>query len=207
MTATAHNPQAIEVVLYLDQDDIKSGEVPESGFYLTKLVGPRQTMGQMTNITYEASRGKFVMLMNDDVIFRTPDWDMAVGLACRSFSDEIALVYGNDLYQRGGVGTFPVLSRTLCQLMEGVCPPEYKCSHIDTHIYDIFRKLARLGHKRYIYLPEVIFEHMHFEVGKSVIDEIYQAKDPKVDEVSYIAWEEERSWMATRLAQYIEGHR
>ena len=203
IVATTHNPGTIEVVLYIDEDDKESQGISEPGLSLIKLISSRETMGKMTNITYEASRGRFIMLMNDDVIFRTAEWDIRVGQSLKAFNDEIILISGNDLYQRGGVGTFPILSRTTCKLMGGICPPEYKYSHIDTHLYDIFKKLVSLGYNRFVYLPGVIFEHMHYEVGKSTMDEIYRAKDPRVDELLYIAWEEERRWLANRLAQYI----
>lgn len=204
MVATTHNPGAVEVVLYIDEDDEVTQGISCPELELVKLIKPRETMGKMTNITYEASRGRLVMLMNDDVIFRTSDWDIRVRESFRLFNDEIALVYGNDLYQRGGVGTFPILTRTACEIMGGICPSEYKCSHIDTHLYDIFRKLALLGYQRCLYLPQVIFEHMHYEAGKSAMDEIYKAKNPPVDGLTYISWDDERTWLANRLAQYIE---
>lgn len=202
--ASADNPAALEIVLYIDEDDKETQDISFQGLSLIKLIGPRETMGKMTNLCYEASHGHFVMLMNDDVIFRTNAWDQKVKEAFLAFKDSIAMVYGNDLYQRGCVGTFPILSRVICEAMGGICPPEYKYSHIDTHLFDIFRKLAALGYKRNVYLSEVIFEHMHYEAGKSLMDEIYREKDSKEDELAYISWEDERRWIANRLAQYIE---
>lgn len=200
---TADNFAGLEAVLYIDEDDKESQSITFPGLSIVKITGAKETMGKMTNLCYEASSGSYVMLMNDDTIFRTPGWDRKAQDAFSLFSDNIALVYGNDLYQRGGVATFPILSRTTCEIMGGVCPSEYKCSHIDTHLYDIFRKLASMGHKRNVYLSDVIFEHMHYEVGKSNMDEVYRAKKPQEDELTYIIWDEERRWIASRLAEHI----
>lgn len=204
---TACNPESLEVVLYIDEDDLESQRISFEGLILNKIIGQREYMGRMTNICYKATHGRFVMLMNDDVVFRTPGWDIRIQEAFQTFKDTIALVYGNDLYQRGGVGTFPVLSQTACQVMGGICPDEYKCSHIDTHLYDIFRKLASLGYNRLVYLSDVIFEHMHYEVGKSCIDKTYADKNPQVDELAYVMWDDERLWIAKRLARYIENNK
>jgi len=204
---TADNLAGLEVVLYVDEDDRESRGITFPGLSMVKLVGTKEPMGKITDLCYEASHGQYVMLMNDDVIFRTQGWDNRVREAFLPFKDSIALVYGNDLYQRGCVGTFPILSRTACEVMGGVCPEEYRCSHIDTHLSDIFRKLASMGYRRDVYLSDVIFEHMHYEVGKSDMDEIYRAKNPQVDELAYISWEEERRWIANRLANYIEGRK
>lgn len=203
---TTDNLAALEVVLYVDEDDKESHGITFPGVSMVKLVGGKEeTMGKITALCYEASHSPYVMLMNDDVIFRTQGWDNSVRQAFLAFDDTIALVYGNDLYQKGSMGTFPILSRTTCEAMGGVCPEEYKCSHIDTHLSDIFRKLASMGYKRNVYLSDVIFEHMHYEVGKSNMDEIYRAKNPQIDELAYICWEEERRWIANRLAAYIEN--
>jgi len=197
--------ERIEVVLYIDEDDVPTREVAHPQLQLTKLIeAPGKKMGQMNQVCYENSRGRFVMLMNDDVIFRTKSWDTQVLDAFARFPDDAALVYGNDLHQRKTMATLPILSRAVCEALGGVCPRDYLNVYIDVHLFDIFKKLARLGYQRVVYLGDVIFEHMHPEAGKSPIDVTYVKKNERFDDFLFLNLENERWDQARRLKHYIE---
>jgi len=200
--STADRPERLEIVLYLDDDDIPSHEFTFPKLNLVPLIRPSVAMGQMTNSCYEASTGRYIMLANDDIVFRTPDWDTTVLETFGAFPDEVALVWGNDLYY--GRSELPFLSRSVCQIMGHVCPPEYKQIFIDNHIYDIFRRLHSLGHNRMRFLPDMIIEHMHVQAGKTEPDKTYVKHHPEDDERTYIAWDEERQLIASDLAGHIE---
>lgn len=162
-------------------------------------------MGRMMQTCYEASHGRYVMLMNDDVVFRTPEWDERVAAAFARFPDEIALVYGNDLDQGPRVPSFPIISRLICDLMGGVCPVGYRKLHIESHINDIFRELARLGHDRRLYLEDVVFEHQHPVVGKARFDATYRRQRALIaDEQLYFELADERRQLARRLNEWMK---
>jgi hypothetical protein len=208
LATTTADLSALEIVLYVDEDDAETQQISHPSLSLLKLIEPPgQKMGNMNRACYEASRGRHVMLMNDDVVFRTKEWDARVLQAFARFSDDIALVYGNDLHQQKGVPTFPIISRRVCELIGGICPRDYLNVYIDVHLHDIFKKLARLGHDRLVYLDDVIFEHMHHEVGKSVIDSTYVKKNERADDFVYISLDGERRSQAQRLARYIEAQK
>jgi hypothetical protein len=76
-------------------------------------------------------------------------------------------VGGNDLILGEELACFPILSRTVCELMGSICPSEYIRTALDNHIFDIFKRLAPLGHNRIIYLKDVIFEHLNYEETKN----------------------------------------
>jgi glycosyltransferase involved in cell wall biosynthesis len=202
---TTADPDKLEIILYVDEDDSESYGISYPALPITKLINPPgNTMGKITNICYEASIGRYIMLLNDDVIFHTPKWDLVVKDAFRQFSDDIALLYGNDLDQGKKVPTFPIVSRTVCKIMGNICPSEYVNLHIENHLFDIFKKLGRLGYKRIRYLKDVIFEHQHYVLGKSKIDKTYVKKAPELDDRLFIAMDEDRHRMAIKIAQYIE---
>lgn len=202
---TTVDPQRLEVVLYVDADDHESQKISQSTLSLIRIVGPsKTTMGNMNRACYEASHGHYVMLMNDDAIFRTPGWDDRILEAARRFPDGIALIYGNDLDQGEAVPTFPMLSRTVCEVLGGVCPPGYRNLHIESHLMDIFKQLARLGHNRIVYLHNIIFEHMHHAIGKGTLDATYVKKNRRADDLLFIELDNERAFKATVLAKYIE---
>ena len=204
---TTSDPLTVEVVLYIDEDDIGSHEINYSGLSIIKLIKPRVTLGKATNICFTASNGRYVMLVNDDVIFRTKGWDTSVSKAFSKFPDDIALVYGNDLYQREKMSTFPILSRTVCKLMDNICPSDYKGPYIDAHIFDIFKRLARQGFNRIVYLDNVIFEHMHQEVGKIIPNVIYTKRNHQAEEPLFLSFTEERRDIALKIVRYIKGDR
>lgn len=202
---TAHDPSSIEIILYTDEDDASSRSAEVSGLDMVKLTGPPGTpMGRIFNECYAASRGRHLMLLNDDAVVRTRDWDLRVLEAFSRFPDGIALVYGNDLDQGKRVPTFPILSRRTCELMGEVCPSGYLNLHIESHIKDVFRQLKRMGHDRVVYLDDVVFEHMHFTTGKSDPDKTSTKKDPAADDRLFISLDTERRITAGKLAEYIE---
>lgn len=202
MVATAQRPEAIEVVLYVDHDDAQSAAFEFSQVPLVKLVGPRTTMGAMTAACYRRSSGRYIMLANDDIVFRTPGWDRAVKSAFGRFVDDIALVWGNDLCS--GAPAHPFLSRRSCDLMGGLHLRAYYREFIDTHLHDVFQQLARLGHQRKVYLHDVVVEHLHVLAGKAHSDAGYLNTRHATDEIAYIERREQRTHQAALLARLIE---
>ncbi|MCK4275474.1 MAG: hypothetical protein KAX78_03105, partial [Phycisphaerae bacterium] len=85
-----------------------------------------------------------------------------------------------------------------------ICPAGYTRDYIDTHIFDIFKKLSAMGHDRLVYLPGIVIEHMHHEAGKGVFDATYIKTRQQADELTFIAWDERRQIIADDLARCIE---
>jgi GT2 family glycosyltransferase len=205
LSQTTSDAENLEVILYLDEDDIPSHEISYPLLKIIKLIRPvGKSMGKMIRECYEASQGRYIIIMNDDAVFRTKGWDLSVMEAFSRFPDDVAFVYANDLDRGRRMPTFPILSRKVCELTRGVCPDGYLNLYIDAHLLDVFNQLKRLGHDRIIYLKNVIVEHMHYALGKSEHDKTYVKKSPSADDRLFVALAEERRNMARRLAQYIE---
>lgn len=205
LAATAADPRSLEVVLYVDSDDAESLAVEFAALRVTKLVGNRGNMGAITRTCYQSCRGRYLMLANDDIVFRTPGWDAEVLARFRAFGDDVGMVWGNDLCS--GAPTHPFISRTACELMGGICPAAYYREYIDTHLHDVFRRLARHGHGRAVYLPCVVIEHLHPIAGKAAADEVYANRWRQRDELAYIERRDERAHQAALLARYITARR
>jgi glycosyltransferase involved in cell wall biosynthesis len=207
LARTASRPRAVEVVLVVDADDPASRAVGHRRLAVRHVVvPPGRTMGALNGAGYEASTGDYLMLLNDDVIARTRGWDRAARDCLGRFPDGIALVHVNDTLLRQHLCTFPLVSRTFCELAGGICPPEYQRYRIDDHIEDVFNLLAALGQRRTVYLPDVVFEHRnaveHPEAGR-----VYQS-DPAVlalDAPRFDALFGARKGLALRLLDYLEG--
>lgn len=155
---TAH-PEELEIVLAVDDDDEASQGIQYPDLDLRKRVIPRGApMGELNRACLEASTGRFLMLVNDDILLRTPGWDDRVSRAIQTFPDDICLIHVNDLMFRERLCTFPLLSRQAVDAV-GLGPSRYRRYRIDDHIFDVYNLLAHLGHRRILYLPDVIFEH------------------------------------------------
>lgn len=205
MAKTASNIKDVELVLYMDEDDAESHGITHPGIDTVKVIKPPgRPLGGILRDGYDACSGQYVLLMNDDAVYRTKGWDRALAKAFERFPDDVALVYGNDLDQGKKVPTFPALSRKACEIMRGVCPAQYLNLHIESHMMDIFRRLKALGHDRIVYLKDVVFEHLHHTLGKSAEDKTSEKKDPDFDDWQFLCLDEERGKIAARMADYIQ---
>lgn len=178
IATTADNPSAIEVVLYVDDDDRQSHHLTHDTLKTESIVGDRRPMSKMFSACYQRCSGAIIMLCGDDVVFRTAGWDQQVAARFERFPDRIALIYGNDLLKGESLCTHPFLSREACEQLGRPCPPEYPGEYIDTHIFDVFHKLRCAGRDRIVYLDDVVIEHMHYSVGKAPVDDTYTNHAP-----------------------------
>jgi glycosyltransferase involved in cell wall biosynthesis len=201
LAATAANPAAIEVVLVVDADDPGSIHFRFESLPLNHvIVPPGLSMGSLNRAGYEASRGKYLMLLNDDVVARTKGWDRRILAVFKRFTDGIVLVHPNDTVFKDLLCTFPVLSRTFCELAGGICPGEYQRYRIDDHIEDIFNLLGELGEPRIVYLPDVVFEHHNFLVNGSGVRQYFSEPETLArDAVRFESLLEGRKELALKL--------
>lgn len=204
---TTVRPGALEVILVIDSDDADSLQVAENRLpVLHVVVPPGHTMGALNMAGYEASRGRYLMLLNDDVIARTPAWDNAVRSCFAAYPDEILLVHVNDLVMQKHLCTFPIVSRTFCEIVGGICPRAYVRYRIDDHIEDYFNLLNILGERRIVFTPNVVFEHMNYRKNSTGLRQYFS--DPAilaVDAPRFDAMLEERKCLALRLRAKIDN--
>jgi hypothetical protein len=169
LAATTERLDDIEVVLGIDDDDEVSRTFTHDSVRLKKVVvPPGLNMGVLNQSCFNQSTGRFVFVMNDDVVSCTKGWDTQVRNVLTRFPDEIALVHVNDDLFGTKLCSFPIVSRR-ASLEIGFCPPEYRRYKIDDHIYEIYTLLARFGHRRIVFLKDVLFRHDNFEVEAATV--------------------------------------
>jgi len=207
--ATAKYPERLEIILVVDDDEPNISLTSLLNLNIRIATGPTgRTMGALNNDGYRASRGDYVMLLNDDVIVRTRGWDRIVYRCLRRFSDRIVLVHVNDTLMRDYLCTFPILSRAYCDLIGEICPTQYERYRIDDHIEDVFNMLAHLGVRRSVYLPDVVFEHCN-TVNHPTAGAVYES-DPAIlarDAPRFEALLPLRKEQALKALERIEGCR
>lgn len=193
----------VEVVLCVDDDDPKSFEIDHPALEVRRIVGPRRTMGAYNSDCLAKSRGEIVILVNDDLVIRTQDWDDRVRAIHRSVPDQIYLAYANDLLKKDRLSTFPILSRRTCELLAEPYPSSYRGAFIDYHLMDIFKRLEKCGWNRLNYLPDVVFEHLHYRTGKAKNDDTYRARGRFADDMLFVGLAPMRAAACHRLAVAI----
>jgi hypothetical protein len=200
-------PEAVEVVLVVDEDDEETRLFRHPAFSLKQVVGPPgRTMGALNRAGEAAAAGEYLMLLNDDVIARTPGWDEKILRRLQRFPDGVVLVHVNDTLMGHHLCTFPAVSRAFCDLAGGICPAEYNRYRIDDHVEDVFNLLGVLGCPRSIYLPDVIFEHTnavrHADgTAEARVDPELQA----LDAPRFLDFFPARKELALKLLAHIEG--
>ena len=201
---TAH-PERVEVILYVDEDDPGSHHLDSENVRVARIVGPVMSMGAYNSACLERARGDIVILANDDMVIRTPGWDNRIAEMDADFADGIYLAYGNDLFKKRGLCTFPILSRRTCELLVEPYPAAYQGAFIDVHLFDIFKRLQHAGFERIRYLDDVVFEHLHYRTGKAVFDETYKRRGRFEGDPTFIAMAGARATAAKRLLSALRG--
>lgn len=160
-----------EIVVYIDDDDAISPPMA-TGLGLTTVIGPRITMTDYWNKCYEKCSGDLVMQMGDDVVFKTPGWDVMVEEEFAKWPDKLVLVHGDDLDTnfRSRFGTHSLVHRKWVETLGYFIPPYFSSDNGDRWLMAIADFLGRRK-----FLPFVT-EHMHFRTGKAELDSTYRER-------------------------------
>ncbi|MBC8509425.1 MAG: hypothetical protein H8D34_31630 [Chloroflexi bacterium] len=201
---TTHLEQ-IEIILYVDEDDVGSHHLGSEEVSVKRIIGPRTSMGAYNSACYAAAQGDIIILVNDDMIIGTQGWDTKIIDLHTSISDKIYLAYGNDLFKKGNLCTFPILSRRTCELLVEPYPKEYQGAFIDYHLLDIFKRLQHAEFDRIHYLEDIVFEHLHYRTGKAPFDETYGKRGRFADDSTFLALIESRKKAAEQLLSVLRG--
>jgi len=197
----------VEVVLYVDNDDIRSHDLDSTDFRVVRIIGHALTMGGYNSACLEKSCGDIVILANDDMVIRTSGWDDRICALDNEFADKIYLGYVNDLFKKSRFSTFPIMSRRTCELLADPFPAAYRRAFIDVHLFDIFKRLHHAGFDRIRYYDDLVFEHLHYRNGKALFDETYRnAQSGRfADDQTFIAMTAMRNAAAKRLIGIIRN--
>lgn len=196
---------AIEVIAYVDEDDLTSQSLDFCGVLGRVIVGKQCGMAEANAICLNAAQGGIILLMNDDVVIRTDAWDTLLKQHVIQFKDEIFLAYPNDLFKGSKLCTFPILSKKCYDLLKDPFPKQYEGNFIDTHLFDIFQRLKKLGQNRIVYCHDIVFEHMHYRLGKANLDETYKARKRFGNDMHFIELDPVRYQAAYLLKSEIEN--
>lgn len=176
VVATVTRPAGVEVLFYVDDDDVEVSlpiinELAGRKYVTGKVrvdakTGPRQVLTQCWNELLSLATGELLMQGNDDIVFRTPGWDALVEQAFERQADKIILVHGSD----GGMhfenfGPHPIVHRRWVDAVGYFIPPYFSSDFGDTWLNELANHLER---RRYV---PFVAEHLHFLMGKAEKDQ------------------------------------
>jgi len=200
---TVSNVQNVELLVYIDDDDEES--IPALQYAAERLnvnavQGNKLIGSQMYNELGKLAQGDIFFFGADDIVFKTPQWDVIVEQEFAKYEDRILFVYGEDGFQRGRIGTHGFIHRYWVELVGYVLPPKLASAYTDEWITDL---AERIGRK--CYMPNLIIEHIHPAVGKAPQDETYQKRIEVAGDIGayYKSLEGDRARDAQKLKDFI----
>ena len=177
---TAKNPGNIELHFYVDNDDpsleaykslAKHCYEEYNKFYKCEFeFGEPMSVSQSWNIIATKSTSYLLIMGNDDLIYRTPEWDTRLiqNLAIKYKQDPLWVSWFNDGINADRHCAFPIISREWDDTVGYLAPGCFNFGYNDTWVFDIAKRLDRTH-----YIPDILVEHMHFSKGKSDMDDTY----------------------------------
>ena len=165
---TTAEPDRLEVMFYIDRDDpelanyeklfaeIRSNVFP--GLNLIGLVGDRIGTPKAINAMAGQSTGRFLMISNDDLLFKTKGWDREVERAATLAPDGIFNIFMDDGYLGPKLSCFPIVGRPWYEALGYLAPVLFDHCNVDLWIHRVGDALSRN-----YFLADVHLEHRHFE--------------------------------------------
>jgi len=164
---TAHAPENLEIVFYLDEDDEvgieKFNEMQTEHANVTGTIGPHQENGSdMWNEAYKKATGDILMLSSDDIVFRTRNWDSQIIARFMKPLDRIKYVWTNDGWKNYQYwGTHGFVHQNWVRAVGYYAPP------LPFHgIDNWFTQTAQLINRTAL-VKGVLIEHMRWSFGKT----------------------------------------
>jgi len=158
-----------EFLFYVDDDD------PQKDNYdVPHVVGPRARLGVVWNYLARKAKGDYLMMGNDDLIFRSENW--AERLQEVLPSDEIGVACFDDGINQGRHFAFPIITRRWYELVGQFTAEVFTFGFHDTWIFDIANRVARA-----YYIGDVLVEHIHPTTGGRPADKTFNERNWGVD--------------------------
>lgn len=168
----AFDQSKIEVIVYIDNDDEQSIEKCKElslKYNIIPIIGERLLcVDDAYNICFKKATSDILMVLADDLIFKTKNWDLIVKKSFSYYKDGIVLVYGKDGISNAKRASHPILHRNWVETVGYVIPPYFKIAGGDIWITNIATEIDRK-----IYLDNLFIEHMHPCFEKAPFDETF----------------------------------
>lgn len=160
------------LAVLLDEDDPLLSEYFNISHKIFWWIKKRDTITNRINrfVMQNLNDYKFFHLTNDDVIYHTKDWD--VSFMNRLEENGHGIIYGDDLFQRENLPTFPFISQEIVKAVGW-----FQMPLLNRYYGDMVWKYIGQNAGCLYYCHYITIEHMHQLAGKGeypVDMEIYE---------------------------------
>ena len=152
-----HDIEAIEILIAYDDDDDQTEAVIRDGIYVEPHI-PIQWVRTKRSLNFsrdyytmlsKRARGRWLIIVNDDAEFETPNWDL---MAERALQDQAPVIYG---WVEDGLGAsrmtdfndytcFPILGRAGVEALGYVFPERIPTWGADIFIRYLYGQVGRI---------------------------------------------------------------
>lgn len=167
--AMAYRLKDIEVRLAVDMDDALIALYP-SPHLINKVKRP---IAPLYNELARGAGGELLMVVGDDVMFRTSGWDEKVIEVAKRFPDGLFIAAPDNGDGKERVNHW-CTGRQWLDLFGWVHPEHFEHFSADEWVQEVAKPCGRL-----VYMRDVLLEHMHKKYKKSPNDATYDSKREK----------------------------
>jgi hypothetical protein len=212
---TASGKNRIELLFYVDDNDVGTRDcfndfyeiVKDINFIELKFINDigndKQWYNRWWNYLWKNCSGDYIMQCGDDIVFRTKDWDLKVIEEFGKYPDKMVLLYCNDgSCDSKDRATHPFLTKEWCRELGYFIPGIFDGGFNDTWLTEIAK-----GANRFVYLENIITDHLHPDFNKSELDDVYLKQREMIREQGapqlFLKTKEEREKGINRIINYI----
>lgn len=141
-----------------------------------------------------ASGADILGFIGDDVIPRTPGWDLKLAAPLRR---RIGISYGNDKIHGAMLPTAVMMSAHIVRKLGHMAPPQLQHLFVDNAWRAWGEAINRLS-----YMEHVVLEHMHPLAGKGEQDATYGVQDNTLDAMNWNIYQ--HNWLKEDIRKLRE---
>ncbi len=203
----------VELIFGIDEDDptrdtvYKMAEaIPFVKIVDIKNEGKFIGINKIWNLLYPHAEGDILGYIGDDMIFKTPDWDVEI---LKEFNadnlpdDKLKLVHcfdGCRDYDELCVNAF--IHKKYTEIVGYLCRPEFLINYSDSWLYQSFKAFDRIKWKKDIHI-----QHNHWVFGKrdrdNVADRMLSDNKDRISDKLWDDLSEERKRDIEKISKYL----
>jgi len=209
--ATVNDINNVELLFGIDDDDPTLREVYniEKAIPFIKIININNNgnfigINKIWNLLYPHAKGNIFGYIGDDMIFKTPNWDVEIIKEFKDgYADNIKLVHcydGHRIQDEICVNAF--LHKKYTEILGYMCREEFLINWSDQWMYQTFKAFNRVKYK-----PDIYIHHNHWIYGGRTQDKVANRmlSDNK-DKISDKLWYEltdQRVEDVKKLSKYL----
>lgn len=210
-SSLAKDPDSIELVLYIDQDDedtIQMYEVMKRDFpNVVAMIGERPwPHGVVFNKLYSMAEGDILAYMSDDIKVDTEGWDKMVIDEFDKIKDKILLVYGDDGFNESKMGSVGFVHKNWIEAIGHLFPDGFMARGGDSWVSDVAKRSGRAKYLKDLKLSHLKYETRERDVRDGAWEKNRQIRKQAFREYRSKEMESLRKDEAEKLKQFIKNY-